>query len=306
MRVNKWFHNIQTPRESNGKNPLTVVRKLTELRGVLCSKHYTGRSVGFVPTMGALHNGHLSLIAQSRQRADVSVASIFVNPTQFAPGEDFESYPRTEESDLEKLESAGCDIAYIPDADELYPAGSKTEVRVPGLSDVLDGVYRPHFFYGVTTVVARLFLHVRPDVAVFGEKDYQQLQIIKRMVKDLGFSIEIVGAPTLREPDGLAHSSRNAYLSSDERQRANALYAALNDARHQIEEKGAALESILSSAVETIESAGFTSVDYVSAVHPETLEALNEDPAKWPSEARLLGAAWLGKTRLIDNLPLAL
>lgn len=288
------------------KNPLTVVRSKAELADTLCNSYYTRRSVGFVPTMGALHNGHLSLVAQSRKLADVSVASIFVNPTQFAPGEDFDSYPRTETSDLDKLEAAGCDIAYLPTNDEVYPNGSVTEVRVPGLSDRLDGVYRPHFFYGVTTVVARLFLHVQPDFAVFGEKDYQQLQILKRMVHDMGFRVSVVGAPTLREPDGLAHSSRNAYLSSGERAKASALYAALSKAKASIETGEAPIEHIQALAKKRLLEAGFASIDYVCAVDPHSLEALTNDPRTWPKTARLLGAGWLGKTRLIDNLPLSL
>ncbi|MEL6955592.1 MAG: pantoate--beta-alanine ligase [Pseudomonadota bacterium] len=286
------------------KFPLTVVHSRAELMRVLCNDYYTGQAIGLVPTMGALHNGHLSLIALSREKARVTVASIFVNPTQFAPGEDFETYPRDEASDLEKLEGAGCDIAYLPRPLDMYPEGSVTDVRVPGLSDKLDGIYRPHFFYGVTTVVARLFLHVRPDVAVFGEKDYQQLQIIRRMVTDLGMAIEIVGGPTLRETDGLAHSSRNLYLSQDERRRASALHHALSIAKDSLESGHSDLDTVLEVARATILEAGFSSVDYVSAVDPATLEDLSKDKSRWPAEARILGAAWLGKTRLIDNLPL--
>jgi len=286
------------------KFPLTVVRSKAELMRVLRYDYYRGQSIGLVPTMGALHNGHLSLIALSREKARVTVASIFVNPTQFAPGEDFETYPRDESSDLEKLTEAGCDIAYLPTLLDMYPEGSVTDVRVPGLSDKLDGIHRPHFFYGVTTVVARLFQHVHPDVAVFGEKDYQQLQIIRRMVTDLGMAIEIVGAPTLRETDGLAHSSRNLYLSQDERRRASALHQALNIAKESLESGHSDLDTVLEVARATILEAGFSSVDYVNAVDPATLEDLPKAKGRWPVEARLLGAAWLGKTRLIDNLPL--
>jgi len=253
--------------------------------------------------MGALHNGHLSLIRLAREKCDVVFASVFVNPAQFAPGEDFETYPRDEAADLEKLESAGCDVAYLPAVEEIYPPGSVTDVRVPGLSDLLDGVHRPHFFYGVTTVVARLFLHVRPDVAVFGEKDFQQLQIIRRMVADLGFPVEIVGGPTAREPDGLARSSRNLYLSPDERTRAGALHAALVRARARIS-AGTPVAEAEAEARAFLSAAGFSKVDYVSAVGATDLEALGEDRASWPAETRLLGAAWMGSTRLIDNLPL--
>lgn len=253
--------------------------------------------------MGALHNGHLSLIGESRARADATVASIYVNPTQFAPGEDFDSYPRDEDDDLAKLEAAGCDVAYLPRTEDMYPHGSVTNVRVEGLSDLLDGVYRPHFFYGVTTVVARLFAQVRPDVAVFGEKDFQQLQIIRRMVRDLGFPIEIIGGPTMRDADGLAQSSRNLYLSPDERQRAGALFAALHRARMRIR-SGAALATCLDEARAHLTAAGFAKIDYVSAVASDTLEDLPEDRSVWPDERRLLGAAWMGSTRLIDNITL--
>ena len=283
--------------------PLTVVRNRTELRTEITNIHNSGRTIGLVPTMGALHNGHLSLIGESRVRSDVTVASIFVNPTQFAPGEDFDSYPRDEEEDLAKLESAGCAMAYLPRPEDMYPQGSTTHVRVEGLSDLLDGVYRPHFFYGVTTVVARLFAQVQPEVAVFGEKDFQQLQIIRRMVRDLGFPIEIVGGPTIRDPDGLAQSSRNLYLSADERSRAGALFAALHRAKMRIA-AGAPLTDCLGEARTHLTAAGFESIDYVSAVASETLEDLPADRAQWPKDTRLLGAAWMGKTRLIDNIAL--
>lgn len=288
------------------KNPLTVVRDKATLDAALRNSFYTGRSVGFVPTMGALHNGHLSLIAQSRRLARTTVASVFVNPTQFAPGEDLDTYPRSEALDLERLESAGCDIAYLPRLDEIYPTGSVTDVSVPGLSDVLDGVHRPHFFYGVTTVVARLFTHVRPDYALFGEKDYQQLQIIKRMVKDLGMGLKVIGVATLRENDGLAFSSRNAYLTGEERLIAAKLFETLSSAKTRLENGHTAVNAVLEEACSTLIDAGFSSVDYISAVDGDTLEPLGSEQRTWPTEARLLGAAWLGKTRLIDNLPLLL
>ena len=181
-----------------------------------------GETIGFVPTMGALHEGHISLVEKARENASRIVASIFVNPAQFAPGEDFDAYPRREDEDIAKLSEAGCDAVYLPGVAEMYPEGTRTDVRVNTLSDLLDGVHRPHFFYGVTTVVARLFLHVQPDVAVFGEKDFQQLQIIRRMTADLGFATRILGGQTRRDSDGLAQSSRNLYLSSPERQQAGA------------------------------------------------------------------------------------
>lgn len=283
--------------------PLTVVRSRQALSDAIRNWRYSGHSVGFVPTMGALHNGHLSLLRESRARADKTVASIFVNPTQFAPGEDFDTYPRYERDDLEKLASAGCDLAYLPTPDDIYPDGNLTKVSVPGLSDLLDGEHRPHFFYGVATVVARLFIHVQPDVAVFGQKDFQQLQIIRRMVTDLGFPIDIVGGPTQRGPDGLAQSSRNLYLSPAERESAGALFAALTRARARIL-AGANIREVAQEATGLLRAAGFARVDYVSAVASDTLEALNNDRATWPDETRLLGAAWMGETRLIDNIAL--
>ncbi len=283
--------------------PLTVVRSKSGLRDAIANIHYSGQRVGFVPTMGALHNGHLSLIDLARTKSDFVAASIFVNPTQFAPGEDFETYPRDEDADLEKLASAGCNLVYLPTVEDMYPTGSLTDVRVPGPSDLLDGVYRPHFFYGVTTVVARLFIHVRPDVAVFGEKDFQQLQIIRQMTRDLGFEIEIVGGPTQRDPDGLAQSSRNRYLSDDQRRIAGALQAALVRAAARIE-AGTALSTALAEARAFLRTAGFDKVDYISAVDATTLRDLPETRSEWPDITRLLGAAWIGKTRLIDNIPL--
>ena len=193
------------------------LRTLAELRTVLAEHRRAGRTIGFVPTMGALHDGHVSLVAAARAATDVTVVSIFVNPTQFAPGEDLETYPRTEEADIARLAAVNTDIVYLPSVEEMYPEGSMTNVRVEQMSDLRDGIFRPHFFYGVATVVARLFIHVQPDLAVFGEKDYQQLQIIRRMVRDLGFPIEVIGGETYRDADGLAQSSRNTYLGAEER-----------------------------------------------------------------------------------------
>lgn len=278
--------------------PIQIVRNRAALRRATDALRTDGKTIGFVPTMGALHDGHLSLVKTGLAKADHVIASIFVNPTQFAPGEDFDAYPRNEEVDLKKLESAGCEIVYMPTAEEMYPDGSLTNVRVEIMSDLLDGIYRPHFFYGVATVVARLFIHVQPDVAVFGEKDYQQLQIIRRMVRDLGFVIDVVGAPTVRDPDGLAQSSRNAYLSTEQRREAGALFAALHRAGRRIE-AGCAPEAALTEARAHILASGFDKLDYVELVDPETLKPSSDGSA---GPARLLGAAWMGKTRLIDNL----
>ena len=251
--------------------------------------------------MGALHDGHVSLVEQARKACDITVVSIFVNPTQFAPGEDLDTYPRTEETDISRLQAVGTDIVYLPSVEEMYPDGSVTNVRVEEMSDLLDGQHRPHFFYGVATVVARLFIHVQPDAAVFGEKDYQQLQIIRRMGRDLGFPIEIIGGETVRDADGLAQSSRNTYLAPDERQSANVMSAALHRAARRIS-LGLAVEVALEEARTRILSAGFDKLDYVSAVDPLTLKDLPNGAIEPGFEGRILAAAWRGKTRLIDNM----
>lgn len=280
---------------------LPQARTKGELREIVTDWRRAGLRIGFVPTMGALHDGHLSLVKRALETCDRVVASIFVNPTQFAPGEDLDVYPRNEAEDCAKLAAAGCHLAYCPALEEMYPEGSLTNIRVETLSDLLDGGPRPHFFYGVATIVARLFIHVRPDVAVFGEKDYQQLQIIRRMVTDLGFQIEIIGGPTVRDEDGLAQSSRNLYLQPGERRSASALSAALHRARCRIE-AGTEIEAALEEARQYLGASGFSSVDYVTAVDPATLEALPEPVAITGKTCRLLGAGWLGKTRLIDNI----
>ena len=282
------------------KSPIRV-RKLSELRELLKTHRRAGRTIGFVPTMGALHDGHISLVEIARDKSDISVVSIFVNPTQFAPGEDLDTYPRTEEADIARLAEVGTDIVYLPDVTEMYPDGSKTNVGVADMSDVLDGIYRPHFFYGVATVVARLFVHVQPDVAVFGEKDYQQLQIIRRMVRDLGFPIDVIGGVTFRDADGLAQSSRNTYLQPNERQKANVISAALHRACCRIAAATPVNEAI-SEARQTIEQAGFDKLDYVSAVDPQSLLDLPDGVVDAGQVGRVLAAAWMGKTRLIDNM----
>lgn len=281
---------------------MEITRTRSDLRAAVDHQRKTGHSIGFVPTMGALHDGHISLVRRALEASDCVVASIFVNPTQFAPGEDFDAYPRPEKADLEKLEAAGCRVVYQPDARELYPEGSKTNVRVEGMSDLLDGIHRPHFFYGVTTVVSRLFVHVAPDVAVFGEKDFQQLQIIRRMVSDLGFPIRIIGGQTVRDADGLAQSSRNAYLSEAERKIAGALFRALLRTARRVD-AGTPVAQARQEAIAHLERAGFDRVDYVSVVNSETLIDLPDGPVAPGDRGRVLGAARTGNTRLIDNLP---
>lgn len=259
-----------------------------------------GKRIAFAPTMGALHDGHVSLIKLGLEKADVAASSIFVNPTQFAAHEDLSTYPRAEESDLAKLEAAGCSFCYCPSPAEMYPPGDSTRVAVKDLSHILEGAVRPHFFEGVASVVSRLFLHVCPDVAVFGEKDYQQLLVIKRMTQDLGFGIEIIGAPTMREADGLAMSSRNAYLSPDERAQAVAVSQAMTEAVARIE-AGERISATAENAQQALISAGFASVDYVAVRRADTLAPFGGDTAPVGVTGRLLIAARLGKTRLIDN-----
>jgi pantoate--beta-alanine ligase len=285
---------------SKEKAPI-VIRSRVALQQQVRAWRAAGETIGFVPTMGALHAGHISLVVKAKENATRTITSIFVNPAQFAPGEDFETYPRREADDLALLSAAGCDAVYLPGVAEMYPDGSVTDVRVTALSDVLDGVFRPHFFYGVATVVARLFLHAQPDVAVFGEKDYQQLQIIRRMVRDLGFPIRVLGGETRRDADGLAQSSRNLYLTADERRAAGALFAALHRASVRLS-LGQLPAVVRAEASAHLLTAGFRSVDYIDLVDPESLAGLADDAPLAAGSARLLGAAWLGRTRLIDNV----
>jgi pantoate--beta-alanine ligase len=248
--------------------------------------------------MGALHAGHMALVDEAKRRADTVVASIFVNPAQFGPNEDFSRYPRQEAEDTRLLIEHGCDLLWLPSVHDIYPDGFSTKVCVSGVSDRWEGEARPGHFDGVATVVAKLLLSVRPNVALFGEKDFQQLAVIRRMVADLGVPVEIVGVPTIREPDGLALSSRNAYLSADERQRAAAFPAALRHARDAIL-RGADESAAIDQAVDMLREARFSRVDYFILVDGSTLDPI--DRAK--NGARLIAAAVIGATRLIDNLP---
>jgi pantoate--beta-alanine ligase len=248
--------------------------------------------------MGALHAGHMALVAEGRRRASHVVASIFVNPTQFAAHEDLSTYPRREASDAKMLEEEGCAILWSPDAETMYPDGFETDVRAGSLGESLDGAARPGHFDGVATVVSRLFEQVRPDVALFGEKDYQQLAIIREMVRERGLPVEIVGVPTQRDADGLALSSRNAYLTDEERQSARALPRALGEAAAAIQ-RGGDVAQVLATAKERLAKAGFGPIDYVELCDAETLAPV----ASVERPARLLAAARIGRTRLIDNLP---
>jgi pantoate--beta-alanine ligase len=276
-----------------------IVRTVTDLRRQLDAWRAENRRIGLVPTMGALHEGHLSLVGRAREAADRVVASVFVNPTQFAPGEDFDAYPRDEARDAALLAQAGCDLLFAPTPAEMYPPRFSTTVTVAGVSEPLEGQSRPSHFSGVATVVAKLLIQARPDAAVFGEKDYQQLLVIKRLARDLDLPTEIIGAPTVRAEDGLALSSRNAYLSPAERQIAASLNVVLlNCARFLAE--GEPVAPAEAEAAEELMAAGFDVLEYVQVRHAEDLSRLGPGPIG-AAPARVLAAVRLGKTRLIDN-----
>jgi pantoate--beta-alanine ligase len=278
----------------------TIVRTVAEMREHVRAWKPAGQRVALVPTMGALHDGHLSLIRLAQQHAERVIATVFVNPKQFAPHEDFDAYPRGEAIDAEKLASVGCDLMFAPNAAEMYASGFSTTVSVSGVSEPLEGGARPQFFAGVATVVAKLFIQSQADVAVFGEKDYQQLQVIKRMARDLDIPIEIVGAPTARAEDGLALSSRNAYLSAQERAAAVALPTAIKAAAAAVA-AGGRIDEAEQAAVTALTAAGFGQVDYVEVREASDLSRLGPGPIG-DAKGRILVAAWLGKTRLIDNM----
>ncbi|HEU0152613.1 MAG TPA: pantoate--beta-alanine ligase [Arenimonas sp.] len=271
---------------------------LAALRAQVRQWRREGASVGFVPTMGNLHAGHHALIALARRHADRVVASIFVNPTQFGPNEDYARYPRTPDRDIQGLADTGCDALFLPPVEQMYPFGTMgcVQMHVPGITDILCGAHRPGHFNGVAQVVARLFNMVQPDLAVFGRKDYQQLQVIRYMTKEMSFPVEIIPAPTLREPDGLAMSSRNQYLQGDERQTATHVHQTLRFMRDAARQ-GLPVTGIEDEAVSRLEAAGFV-VDYAEVRRADLTRA------KSPDEKGLVAliAARLGRTRLIDNL----
>jgi pantoate--beta-alanine ligase len=284
---------------------LVTLREVDSLRGRVRSWKKAGLSVALVPTMGALHRGHVTLMERAHAMADRVVATIFVNPTQFAPGEDFTAYPRQEAEDFEKLRAAGVHVLFAPSPAVMYPPGFATAVRVAGLTDVLCGPLRPGHFEGVATVVTKLLHQTGPDIALFGEKDFQQLAVIRRCVSDLDIPIEIIGVPTVREADGLALSSRNVYLTADERARAPALFRALTTAAHAIA-RGDDPRRAEAVAREEIMNAGFRAIDYVEARRADTLALLgaNTERASIAPE-RVFAAAHLGRARLIDNVEIA-
>lgn len=281
--------------------PVRTVHTVSELRDVVSAWKASGETVGFVPTMGALHAGHISLLDIARTRATKTVASVFVNPKQFAPDEDYGAYPRTLPDDAARLAEAGCDLLYAPNAPEMYPEGFATSVHVGGPSEGLETAFRPHFFDGVATVVTKLFTQVRPDIAVFGEKDYQQLLVIKRLAADLDLDVDIIPGPVMREADGLALSSRNVYLSEEDRVRAVRLNALLFAAAEALS-KGEAIAPTMTTARMIAESA-FDTVDYVEVRCAGTLALLPGPVLDRP--ARILAAVKLGATRLIDNVAAA-
>lgn len=257
-----------------------------------------GKIIGFVPTMGYLHEGHLSLMRIARDKCDILVVSIFVNPTQFRPEEDFDRYPRDLEHDVKLLQEVGCDILFYPFEDEMYPKDYHTYITVEKIGDVLEGTSRPGFFRGVATIVAKLFNIVQPHFAVFGQKDAQQAAVIKRMVKDLHFDIQILVAPIIREPDGLAMSSRNSYLSSRERQDAKILYQALIKAKENIEAGEKDAKKVMIEMENMIGKVPSAKLDYVAIINPETMENVSNIQ----NEVLIALAVKIGTTRLIDNI----
>lgn len=277
---------------------LPVVRSVAELRQTVQGWRRRGRTVAMVPTMGALHDGHLSLIQLARKTARRTVVSIFVNPTQFGPNEDFDAYPRNEQRDFEKLLSSRVDLLYAPSVNTMYPEDFSSRVDVIGLTGRLEGASRPHHFSGVTTVVTKLFMQCLPDYAIFGEKDYQQLLVIKQMARDLDMPVQVIGAPTKREPDGLAMSSRNAYLTGAERSIAPRLYAVLAEVSRELT-AGRPIHEAVYLGRDWLAGAGFR-VDYLELRDADTLQSLEESHVFEP--ARLLAAVFLGRTRLIDNV----
>jgi pantoate--beta-alanine ligase len=278
-------------------NSPRIVRTVSELRRLVGDWQKAGDAVALVPTMGALHAGHLALARDARRRASRVLVSIFVNPTQFGPNEDFARYPRDEERDVGALAELGVDAVYAPSAAEVYPPGFATAIMVGGPAEGLETDFRPLFFRGVATVVAKLLLASLPDCAIFGEKDYQQLAVIKRMVADLDLPVEVVGYPTVRESDGLALSSRNAYLTAAERETAPQLFRILAAAAARIG-SGNAADDVIAAARRELAEAGFR-IDYVALRNAESLSPIT-DISREP--LRLLAAVWLGRTRLIDNI----
>lgn len=279
---------------------MEIVHTVPDLRKPIGLWRKGERRIGLVPTMGALHHGHMALVGAARAECDRVVASIFVNPKQFAPTEDLSSYPRREAADLEMLQSAGADLVFIPAVDEMYPPNFATLVRVGGLTEGLCGAHRAGHFDGVTTVVTKLLIQVLPDIAYFGEKDYQQLMVVRRLARDLDIPVHIEGVPTVREADGLALSSRNAYLSPEERRIASNLPRVLRSIATALARDPSAVAREIAHGSAALQQAGFA-VEYLEIRESETLSALTSKATK---SSRVFAAVWLGKTRLIDNMPI--
>ncbi|GFR34235.1 pantoate--beta-alanine ligase [Thermobrachium celere] len=277
---------------------MLIIKSVDEMKRHMKDIKKQGRSIGFVPTMGYLHEGHMSLIKRARGENEVVVVSVFVNPTQFGPNEDYERYPRDEERDKKMCEEAGCDILFMPNKDDMYRENYSTYVEVYGLTEGLCGAKRPGHFRGVATIVTKLFNIVKPDRAYFGQKDAQQLAVIKRMVKDLDFDIEIVGCEIVRDVDGLALSSRNTYLSEEERKQAPILYKSLLKAKEEIEKGERASEKLIDLIKTTILEMPDAQIDYIEIVNNETLKPIE----KVEGEVLIALAVKFGKTRLIDNM----
>ena len=287
---------------------MNIVKTIAELQALLENQRQAGKTIGFVPTMGNLHQGHLSLVDTAKQHADIIVVSIFVNPTQFGPNEDFDSYPRTFDQDCEKLKQQQTNIVFAPDVNEVYPGFADnpaqpnlTKIHVAELGRDHCGASRPGHFDGVTTIVNKLFNMVRPDVAVFGQKDFQQLAIIRRMVQDLNIPVTIIGAPILREENGLAMSSRNGYLTQAEKDQAAGIYRVLQWAKKQLEQHKLNFDQVEQSASQQLKEQGFR-IDYVNIANAETLQVAETKD----KNLVILIAAFLGKVRLIDNITLTL
>ena len=278
---------------------IEIVRTVGDLRRRIADWYRTAQPTALVPTMGAIHAGHVALVRHARSQAPRTCVTLFVNPKQFGPTEDFTAYPRDEAKDALLLAEAGADLLFAPSLEEIYPPGHATKVTVEGLGDILEGEFRPGFFTGVATVVAKLLLQALPDLAVFGEKDYQQLLVVKRMVADLNIPVRIESVPTVRETDGLAISSRNAYLSPAERKAAPSLFATIVEVAEKIR-RGAPASEATAAGAKRLTQAGFGRVDYLTVRDADTLEPI-ERYENADRRARVLAAAWLGKTRLIDN-----
>ncbi len=277
---------------------MKIIKSISEMQAFSCEARSTGETIGFVPTMGYLHEGHMSLAREAKAKNAKSVLSIFVNPTQFGPSEDFAAYPRDMDGDLEKCEKARVDAVFVPDAGEMYPDGFSTHVDVAGVTDVMEGIRRPGHFRGVATVVLKLFNAVMPDRAYFGQKDYQQTVVIRRMTRDLNLDMEVVVMPTVRDPDGLAMSSRNAYLSGPERAAAPVIYKALSEAG-KLYNTGERSAGVIAAKVrEVIGGEPMVNIEYAEVSDAETLAPLRQIQ----TGAVLAVAARIGKTRLIDNI----